>query len=469
MAIVNRQFERVASVVTEGIAQLLRARVLVLDDRGVAISSSEPGVKEGYEFKALSVGAGLADQPPPTDEELTTKPALTEGCATHQSKFITHNLALEPQALRSQNLRPNLRVPIRFDGRSGEVVIAESEDGEAISPRLAQMLVEMIVNQTAAVNQLPSQHELKNKFIHDLLCGSSANEADILRQGQILGMDLTRPRAVILIDGADYILASANSQLPITDTLVWQRAQFIISNIVSFFHLPNDTICAYIGDGEVAVLKASSTQDLVAWAERGDGPGQSNPSWANLAALKRASSALLKRLRCDTKASLSIGIGRYHPGIQGLGKSYQDARAALSLGTRIRGPNQVHCLDGLGIAAFVGISDESTKIDLAKHLLSPLDQEPDLIQTLEAFFLENCCPSSTANRLSIHRNTLSYRLDKITLLTGLDPRRFDDAMQIRLALLLGSLRSDSSQLCKCPIAERRERKYPRQMSDASVG
>ena len=55
------------------------------------------------------------------------------------------------------------------------------------------------------------------------------------------------------------------------------------------------------------------------------------------------------------------------------------------------------------------------------------------------FFAENCCPSSTASQLCIHRNTLSYRLDKIKLLTGLDPRQFDDAVQIRLALLLRKL------------------------------
>ena len=54
------------------------------------------------------------------------------------------------------------------------------------------------------------------------------------------------------------------------------------------------------------------------------------------------------------------------------------------------------------------------------------------------------CPSSTANRLFIHRNTLSYRLDKIASLTGLDPRRFDDAVQIRLAVVLRSLRNNAS-------------------------
>lgn len=395
----TRQFERVANVVTERISELLCARVLVLDDRGVVIAQS----------------AGYAN-------------------ASRESGLIGFPFDLNSRIPQTRTIRPSLRLPIRLDGRSGEVIIAKSDNGETISPRLTQKLIEMIVSQTAVVAQLPNQHELKNKFIHDLLHGSIVNEADILRQGQILGMDFTKARAVILIDAADYILASAN-----TEARVLQQAQLIINSIVSFFHLPNDTICAYIGDGEVAVLKASSTPDLVAWADREDKASQSNPSWANLVALKRASNALLTRLRCNTDASISIGLGRHHPGIQGLAKSYQDARAALSIGCRLQGANQVYCLDKLGIAAFVGISDESTKIELAKYLLSPLDQEPDLLESLDAFFGENCCPSSTAKRLSIHRNTLGYRLDKITSLTGLDPRRFDDAMQIRLAFLLRSL------------------------------
>jgi carbohydrate diacid regulator len=87
----------------------------------------------------------------------------------------------------------------------------------------------------------------------------------------------------------------------------------------------------------------------------------------------------------------------------------------------------------------VGVADENTKIDLAKYLLSPLDHERELLSTLDVFFTENCCPSATAKQLSIHRNTLSYRLDKIASLTGLDPRKFDNAVQMRLCLLLRSL------------------------------
>jgi carbohydrate diacid regulator len=238
-----------------------------------------------------------------------------------------------------------------------------------------------------------------------------------------------------------------------------------VDSVVSFFHLPNDTICAYIGNGEVAVLKACSTQDLAAWAVQDDEPIPIDSSWANLTALKRAGTALLERLHCDTQTTIDIGIGRYHPTLVKLPHSYQDARAALSLGKRFYGQNRIHCLDALGIAAFVGISHQRTKIDLAKHLLSPLNQETELLETLDTFFFENCCLSATANRLSIHRNTLGYRLEKITSLTGLNPRRFEDAMQIRLALFLRSLQGDSHPLGTCPIVQRWDRQYFRQTSN----
>jgi len=167
--------------------------------------------------------------------------------------------------------------------------------------------------------------------------------------------------------------------------------------------LPNDTICAYIGDGEVAVLKASDKTWLPG---RTVGMlGQSSSSWANLAALNRAAISLLVRLRGDTGASISISIGRHHPGIRGLARSYQDARAALSLGCRFHGCNEVHCLDRLGIAAFIGVSDQQTKIELATYLLSPLDHEPELLATLGGLFFSDLRPSSTASQLSIHRNT----------------------------------------------------------------
>lgn len=386
----SAHFMQIANAVTARTAELLCAPVFVTNHQGVIITSSEP----------QRVGRSLLGE---RDE-----PSFT--------KF--------------------LRIPIRHEAEMGEVIVGAAYNQAGIPSRLAQALVELVINQTIHQNHLPSQHELKNELIYDLLHDRIADETALLSRAKQLGMDLSQPRAVILIDAADYILNTQD-----TAEAQQRRAQVIISSIVSFFHLPSDTICAYLGQGSVCVLKASNTKNLDPWADGSDVPDGLGASWANLTALKRAADALLLRLRNDTHAAINIGIGRYHPGIQGLARSYEDARAALSLGSRFRGHNQIHCLGEMGIAAFVGVADEETKIDLAKYLLSPLDQDSELLMTLDTFFSENCCPSSTARRLSIHRNTLNYRLDKIASLTGLEPRKFDDAVQMRLSLLLRSLQS----------------------------
>lgn len=390
------QFEQAAEMVSERIADLLCATTMVLDDDGRVVASSEPSLV-GLPFDQTSCAGASA----------------------------------------------YLQVPLRSDGQAGAVVVGEPLNGEPISPRLAQALVELVISQTTVFERLPNQHELKNRFIYDLLHGMLSDEDAILRDARVLGMDFAPPRAVILIDAADYILEQRDAHpTEAIDAQVRRRAQLVIGTVVTFFHLPNDTICGYIGNGQVAVLKASNTRNLVTWADGADQEDQPGSTWANLAALRRAATALLAHLRSETSASISMGIGRYHPGVCGLARSYQDARAALSLGRRFHGQNGVHGLDALGIAAFVGISDERTKVELATYLLSPLDHEPELLETLDAFFAADCYPSAAAQRLAIHRNTLGYRLDKILSLTGLDPRRFDDAVQIRLALLLRSLTAE---------------------------
>lgn len=385
----TKQFVEVACIVTSKVAELLSAQVFVTNCDRVIIASS----------KSAQIGKFFG-----CDEQL-------------ENNYVRVSLCLNTEI--------------------GEVIVELSFQGETISPRLVKALVELVINQTTILNYQPNQQIIKSQFIYNLLHGQIVNETEILRQAKLLGIDLIPPRAVILIDATDYTLKSSVED---SDNLrikhQYQRTQLVISSVVSFFHLPDDTICSNLGDGEVAVLKASDTKNLGNWVEDGKNADSLNALWTNLTALKRAGDSLLRRLQNDTGATISIGIGRYHPGLLGLARSYQDARIALSLGHYFNGHNQVYCLDRLGIAAFIGVADKQTKVELAKHLLSPLDYEPDLLLTVETFFEKNCSPSATARQLSIHRNTLNYRLDKLASLTGLDPRRFDDAVQIRLALLL---------------------------------
>lgn len=67
---------------------------------------------------------------------------------------------------------------------------------------------------------------------------------------------------------------------------------------------------------------------------------------------------------------------------------------------------------------------------------SDMLEDEETVATLETFFKMDCNVSETAKQLYIHRNTLLYRLDKIKQETELDVRKFEDAVLMKLTLLL---------------------------------
>lgn len=381
-----------ANIISERLAVLLEAPVAVLDQRAVIIASSVPGVT-GFPLEA--------------------------------TPLYTHP--------------PALRIPLHQPEMPWQVLIATPNSEDGLTARLVAELVNVVVNQAQGPEILPTPVELRDSFIHDLLHGTPVDESDLQRTGQVLGIYLTGPYAVLLIDVQDYILRPQRPTNGNSPARIRERAETIIRSAVSFFPPAHEPICGYLGAGEVAVLLVHpATSDGAGPRARAGGDGMPL-LWGDLTTLKGLAGSLLNRLRYETQGLVRLGLGRYHAGLRGLPAAYREARAAITLGTRLKAGSGAHSLDTLGPAAFVGPSDETTRRDLAEQILHPLDRDPELLQTLTIFFAENCALHTTAERLAVHRNTLGYRFNKVALLTGLDPRRFEDAVQIRLALLVRSL------------------------------
>ena len=69
-------------------------------------------------------------------------------------------------------------------------------------------------------------------------------------------------------------------------------------------------------------------------------------------------------------------------------------------------------------AAFIGIAQYAT----------------DLLGTLGAYLDQNCNVNATAQAVYAHRHTVSYRLDRVRELTGLDPTSSEDRERLGLGL-----------------------------------
>ena len=78
---------------------------------------------------------------------------------------------------------------------------------------------------------------------------------------------------------------------------------------------------------------------------------------------------------------------------------------------------------------------ESFYDDTVASLVAYDDQySTDLIGTLESYLDNNCNMNQTATSIHAHRHTVSYRLDRIRELTGLDPSRSEHRERLGLGL-----------------------------------
>jgi len=141
------------------------------------------------------------------------------------------------------------------------------------------------------------------------------------------------------------------------------------------------------------------------------------------------------------KAQLIIGIGRPGLGPSKWIQSLQQARESWRLGKEWKGAPVTYFGD-LGLYQLLtalGTSHEAARFfrkTLGRLITHDDNKNAELVETLEAFFACHGNLSQTANRLHIHRNTLTYRLERISAITQLDLDDPDARFSLQLALKL---------------------------------
>ena len=134
----------------------------------------------------------------------------------------------------------------------------------------------------------------------------------------------------------------------------------------------------------------------------------------------------------------TIGIGGAYTKPNGLRWSYFEARDAASHGLPVNEPER------LSLTSLLLASEDVPLADMANESLDPLRSfdaahGAELIATLESYLNNNGSVAAVAEALTLHRNTVRYRLAQITELTGYDPSVTADRVQLWLALAVARL------------------------------
>ncbi|MFB0834136.1 PucR family transcriptional regulator [Arthrobacter halodurans] len=131
------------------------------------------------------------------------------------------------------------------------------------------------------------------------------------------------------------------------------------------------------------------------------------------------------------EARVAYGGSYAHP--SGLRWSYFEAVEALRHGEAVNKPSRLSLTSLLLAARDVPLGD------LAAEALDPLEafdaaHGADLLATLRSYLRLNGSVGAVAEDLGLHRNTVRYRLQQISELSGFDPTTTPDRVQLWLAL-----------------------------------
>lgn len=328
--------------------------------------------------------------------------------------------------------KPGINLPIEHNNKIIGVVGITGEPNE-VSPfgEVIKMTVEMMLQQEFLLKEIQLEKQAQENFIHDLISGRIGNDPDLfLTRGQIVGYDILIPRVALVMDIYQFEKTAKQSLQAFKGSkegeIHLQRLKNDVLKTIQGIFVDNpQEIASYTGGDRFVVLKIVNLTDSDEILRK---------------KLLRIGKKIKNTISQQMKFKVTIGIGEYHEDIRGISKSFKEATQALDVGTKLEGAGDIYHVDNLGVGKLLAeIKRESQKEFMEKTIYSTKNNKEKkinetLLETLKAFFDNNLSILKTAKVIYVHRNTLLYRLRRVKEITGLDPKKFDDAVQLRMAL-----------------------------------
>ncbi len=162
--------------------------------------------------------------------------------------------------------------------------------------------------------------------------------------------------------------------------------------------------------------------------------------------LAEYAAAVIETAESEGITGIRAGIGTLKPDLSGLRESCMEAESALKTGKRFHPNARVLRYSESMLERIVEKIPAKRREEIRDEFLARcegFELNPEMTETVDVFFRNDLNLTAASKQLFIHRNTLNYRLDRIRAKTGLDLRRFRDAVVFRVVLdILNGNQSD---------------------------
>lgn len=157
--------------------------------------------------------------------------------------------------------------------------------------------------------------------------------------------------------------------------------------------------------------------------------------------LQRIAMTIVDMINTEAMVDVRVTYGTVINDLKEVSRSYKEAQMAIDVGRIFYDEKVIIPYDSLGIGRLIYQLPTSLCEIFMREIFGdkiPDDLDEEILTTINKFFENNLNVSETSRQLYVHRNTLVYRIEKLQKSTGLDIRIFDDALTLKIALMVVS-------------------------------
>jgi sugar diacid utilization regulator len=261
--------------------------------------------------------------------------------------------------------------------------------------------------------------QLRNELLEGLLLGHLSDPEEIGRRAARVGFRPGRPHQVIVLSPED--LAA-----PLPDPAADARRAAVRRQRLL------DGLAELLGSRATDAIVSPRHDELVAIVP------MSEDGRLSLKDLGRA--AIAHAATLFSAWSLTVGIGGTCQQPGEIAGSYAQARRAVDAAQRFGRQGQVVAFEDLGLYRLLFQVANPAELDgfvdqvLGELIAYDARHQADFVLTLASFLRNNASPQATARELAVHVNTVSYRLQRIRTVSGLNLDDAEDRLLAGVAL-----------------------------------
>ena len=284
---------------------------------------------------------------------------------------------------------------IQDEGKTSYILVAVGNS------EMVYMIAKVAVSQIQGLLVAYKEKYDRNNFFQNLILDNLLL-VDIYNRAQRLHLDVEARRAVYLIE-----------------TKI-EKENGVIELLRSLFSQQNGDYVTSVDEKSVVLIKTiHKTED------------EEN--------MVQVAQTIVDMLNTEAMLKVRVSYGTVVSELREISKSYKEAKMALDVAKIFYAEKKVIAYEQLGIGRLI----YQLPVNLCRMFIAeifgdnpPTNLEEETLTTIYKFFENSLNVSETSRQLYIHRNTLVYRIEKLQKETGLDIRKFDDALTFKIALMV---------------------------------